>query len=150
MSFRAHELIDWIEITRFGMPQFTVSRRPMTVQGETYPVGSLLPEGLLPNKTRIRQLYEQRFLAVIPESVLALRPDSMPPLKRLAFQVANEVPVAPGVKRVSYQDSASAPTDTTAGRLTKAQRKAAAVAVAVAQQRGYSQPLNLPGVEVTV
>jgi len=80
---RYHELVSWIELTRFGLPQFTVSRRSLQLNGHELPAGAKVPMDSLKNLSRLRQLYEQRAIAVVPETVT--RPEHMP-LRRLERQ----------------------------------------------------------------
>ena len=61
-----HALQSWAQLTRYGVPAFTVARRPLPVSEN---LGSILEVGAeIPNDftgVRIRQLYEQRRIAPI-------------------------------------------------------------------------------------
>jgi hypothetical protein len=58
----AVNLVPWPLLTRSGIPQFLVARRPLLIEGREYPVGDPLPPAIIPNRVRLRQLYEQRRL----------------------------------------------------------------------------------------
>jgi hypothetical protein len=53
-------MVPWSQLTRTGVPQFLVSRRPLLVEGQTFEVGVLIPPNLFCTRTRLRQMYEQR------------------------------------------------------------------------------------------
>jgi hypothetical protein len=78
-----HELVPFTQLTRFGMPEFTVARRPILMQGQELPVGSIFPIAAVPNRTRIRQLYEQRAISVVAGTV---KTSEQFPLRRLVEQ----------------------------------------------------------------
>lgn len=54
----------WSNLTRNGMPQFEVARRPLLWAGETYAEAAPIPADLAGNDVRLRQLYEQRKIRV--------------------------------------------------------------------------------------
>lgn len=62
-------LLPWSKLTRNGVPRFRVSRRPMTTLATTFEVGAELPVGAVANQSRLRQLYEQRAIEPISDSV---------------------------------------------------------------------------------
>ena len=55
-----HSLLPWSSLTRFGTPEFEVAGRPIRVGEVEFPVGAAFPASVLPNRVRLRQLYEQR------------------------------------------------------------------------------------------
>lgn len=56
-----HSLISFTQLTRGGViPEFVVRRFPLLAGGQELQVGDVLPADALVNRTRLRQMYEQR------------------------------------------------------------------------------------------
>lgn len=106
-------LIPWTQLTRHGVPDFTVIRRAMLVHGVEVAIGSAVPAEITGHRSRLRQLYEQR----------KIEPTIAPVGSKQAHRVAATVPP----KKVSKPAPASAlPFD--------------APSVPVPQQSGSYQP----------
>lgn len=58
----AFALQAWPDLTRLGLPTFTVIRRPLLFAGTIFGVGAEFPIAGVTH-TRLRQLYEQRAIA---------------------------------------------------------------------------------------
>ena len=72
-------LISWPQLTRTGTPQFLVCRRPLLLSGQEFAVGTNLPFDAVNNRSRLRQLYEQRRIEPVvapPNSKQAHRPST--------------------------------------------------------------------------
>lgn len=54
----------WAALTRGGLPQFEVTRRALTWDGQIHAEGAPLPADLVADGVRLRQLYEQRKIRV--------------------------------------------------------------------------------------
>ena len=70
-------LISWPQLTRTGTPQFLVCRRPLLLSGQEFAVGTHVPSDIVHNRSRLRQLYEQRRIELVvapPNSKQAHRP----------------------------------------------------------------------------
>lgn len=72
-----HAVTPWTRLTRYGLPQFRVSRRPLFFNGTTLPVGTIIPTSHLPLQ-RLRQFHEQRLIVPIPETIVAAPPPGRP------------------------------------------------------------------------
>jgi hypothetical protein len=55
-------LIPWRQLTRNGVPEMVVARRPMSLHGSIYQPGHPVSPQDFVNRVRMRQLYEQRLL----------------------------------------------------------------------------------------
>lgn len=72
-------LISWPQLTRTGTPQFLVCRRPLLLSGQEFSVGTHVPHDIVHNRSRLRQLYEQRRIEPVvapPNSRQAHRPST--------------------------------------------------------------------------
>ena len=94
-----HSLISWPQLTRTGTPQFRVCRRALTMSGREFAIGTSLPVDAVHNRSRLRQLYEQRRIEPViapPNSKQAHRPPttlSAPAVSALA-RVEGAVPTS--------------------------------------------------------
>jgi hypothetical protein len=61
----------WPYLTRFGIPEFRVIRRPIVTQGITIAVGSTVTPDTFLRRERLRQMYEQRLIEPVGELVKA-------------------------------------------------------------------------------
>jgi len=104
------DLIPFTQLTRFGVPDFRVTRRALTLGEVTLAVGTQLNPDLIPaaiRLTRLRQFYEQRLLepVVAPKGTRqahrASPPASAPPVLAVSSQpiptVATDAAVIPSV-----------------------------------------------------
>lgn len=57
-----HSLVSWVTLIRSGIPEFRVARKPIHSLGQTLQPGEPIPDELKQNRTRLRQLYEQRVI----------------------------------------------------------------------------------------
>jgi hypothetical protein len=84
-------LMPWTQLVRSGeIPAMKIMRRPLSVAGTTVAVGDALPANLLvnrlpngqtvPNRIRIRQMYEQRLI----EPVVAPKSTRQEAMERMA------------------------------------------------------------------
>ena len=53
-------LIPWPKLVRGGVPEFRIARQPLTLNGTTYQQGEMVPHSAFRDRTRLRQMYEQR------------------------------------------------------------------------------------------
>jgi hypothetical protein len=95
-------LMPWPQLTRNGIPEFRVIRRPLTLSGRVFEVGETVPFKCVTNRHRLRQFYQQRLV----------EPVNLPPgtkqaaLKAFAEKQARAQQPAPAPVAVS---SAAAP-----------------------------------------
>jgi len=55
-----YSLTPFTQLIRRGMPEFMVCRQPLLLSGDELQVGDVLPATAMVNRTRVRQMYEQR------------------------------------------------------------------------------------------
>ncbi len=61
--------LPFTQLTRFGMPQFRVIRRPIEFANELLEVGKPVSSELQNHGVRLRQYYDQRRIEAIPETI---------------------------------------------------------------------------------
>jgi hypothetical protein len=56
-----HALVPFVQLTRFGVPpEFRVCRLPLLISSQEIAVGEVVATDSIANRSRVRQLYEQR------------------------------------------------------------------------------------------
>jgi len=68
---RSRYIIPWLQLTRYSMPKFQVSRRRLFYGGEYLEPGTPIPESMVMHRTRVRQLYEQWLIEPIAGTVVS-------------------------------------------------------------------------------
>lgn len=71
MSSISHNRTPWTKLTRYGIPEFRVVRRSLLFNGQTVEIGQQLPANIREHRNRTKQLYEQRLIEPITETVMA-------------------------------------------------------------------------------
>ena len=92
-------LISWPQLTRTGTPQFLVCRRPLLLSVQEFSVGTHVPHDIVHNRSRLRQLYEQRRIEPViapPNSKQAhrLSTTSSLPVRSAPARVGGAVPAS--------------------------------------------------------
>ena len=59
--------LTWAQLTRKGIPEFAVFRRPLLWAGADLKPGDRFPVNETVSRTDLRQLYEQKRIAPLPE-----------------------------------------------------------------------------------
>jgi len=95
---RSRYIIPWLQLTRYAMPKFQVSRRRLFYGGEYLEPGTPIPDSMVLHRTRVRQLYEQWLIEPIAETVVP-RPGtaSLVPTPVAAVEVKTLPAVLPAV-----------------------------------------------------